>query len=247
MANRGIVHKTNSFYRWLERINLIKKTPNIIKDYQKDYPHLRILEENYEVIRKECEQLLAKKDQITDVKNLMGNQTAGGIHVVKWKSFMFKSGVMVKENCKYCPETAALIAKIPKVRTAFFSILDPNQYITPHEGYYDGYMRYHLGVIIPNNNANNECWIRVTNGVSDKKKMAELGDTYHWKNGEGVIFNDNYTHDASNSSDEIRVILWLDVERKLPLLFSWLNTIMLNVAYSTKGVKQVAKNAVVKF
>ena len=77
--------------------------------------------------------------------------------------------------------------------------------------------------------------------------MAELGVTYYWKNGEGVIFNDNYTHDASNSSDEIRVILWLDIERKLPLLFSWLNTIMLNVAYSTKGVKQVAKNAVVKF
>ena len=247
MANRGILYKANSFYRWLERISLIKKTPNIIEDYQSDYPHLRILEDNYEIIRKECEQLLLRKEQITDVSSLMGEQTAGGIHVIKWKSFMLKSGIFVKENCIHCPVTASVLSKIPKVRTAFFSILDPNQYITPHEGYYDGFMRFHLGVIIPNNNVNKECWIRVTNGVSDKKKIAELADTYYWKNGKGVLFNDNYTHDASNQSNEIRVILWLDVERKLPLLFSWLNTLMLNIAYSTKGVRKVAKNAVVKF
>lgn len=247
MANRGIVYKTNSVFRWLEKIKVIEKTPNIIEDYEQDYPHLSILEENYEDIRKECEQLLKKKEQITDVKSLMGDNTAGGIHVIKWKSFMIKSGVLVKENCTHCPVTAATIAKIPKVRTAFFSILDPNQYITPHEGYFDGFMRFHLGVIIPNNNAYKECWIRVTNGVSDKKKMAELGDTYYWSNGKGVLFNDNYTHDASNSSDEIRVILWLDIERKLPLLLSWLNTLMLNIAYSTEGVKKVARNSVVKF
>lgn len=247
MANRGIVYRANNFFRSLEKLGVIKKTPNIIREYRKDYPHLGILEDNHETIRRECEEILKKKEQITDVKNLMGDQTAGGIHVIKWKSYMLKSGVFIEENCKHCPGTAALIAKISKVRTAFFSILDPQQYITPHEGYYDGFMRYHLGVIIPNNNENNECWIRVTNGVSDKSRMEELGDIYYWKNGEGVLFNDNYTHDASNTSDQIRVILWLDVERKLPFPISLLNTLMLNIGYSSEGVKKVAKNAVVNF
>lgn len=247
MAKRGIIYRINSFFRWMESKNIIKKTPNFTRDYHKDYPKVSILEENYEMILEECRNLLQHKDQITDVKDMMGGYTSGGIHVVKWKSFMIKSGKFIKENCRHCPNTAALIGKIPKVRTAFFSILDPHQYITPHEGYYDGFMRYHLGVIIPNNNENNECWIRVTNGVSDKSKMEELGDRYYWKNGEGVLFNDNYTHDASNESDQIRVILWIDLERNLPVPISWINSLFLNIAYSTESVKKIRKNTIVKF
>ena len=175
----------------------------------------------------------------------MGKQTAGGIHAIKWKSFMFKSGIFVEENCKLCPETTSLIKQIPGVRTAFFSILDPNQYITPHEGYYDGFMRYHLGVIIPNNNKNKECWIRVANAKIPHEELPEKGDKYHWENGKGILFNDNYSHDANNDSDEIRVILWLDVERKLPFLFRIINKIMLDIGFSSKSVKKVAENAVV--
>ncbi|MEQ6122445.1 aspartyl/asparaginyl beta-hydroxylase domain-containing protein [Reichenbachiella sp. MALMAid0571] len=247
MTNRGIVYRVNSLFRKLEKIGVIRKTPNFVTDCYKDYPELKILEDNYPLIRKECENILTFKENITDVKNLMGNQTQGGIHTIKWKSFMLKSGVFVKENCEVCPETTKILTQVPGIRTAFFSILDPEQYITPHEGYYDGFMRYHLGVIIPNNNANQECWIRIANEKIDKTKISELGNKYYWKNGEGVLFNDNYTHDAHNQSKEIRVILWLDVERKLPLLLSLINKIMLNVAYSTEGVKKVAKNAVVKF
>lgn len=247
MAKSGILPRTNSVFRWMERRGIIQKTPNIIKDYHKDYPGLKILEDNHHIIRKECENILMKKEDITNVSQLLGDYTKGGIHTIKWKSFMLKSGSFLEENCKHCPETRKLLAQVPKVRMAFFSILDPKQYITPHEGYYDGYMRYHLGVIIPNNNENRECWIRIANAKIEKKTLPDLGDTYYWKNGEGVIFNDNYTHDAENTSDEVRVILWLDMERKLPRILSAINTFMLNIAYSTKGVKQVAKNSVVKF
>ena len=246
MAERGILHGVNRAYRKLEKMGIIKKTPNLVFDYRKDYPKLKVLEDNYELIRKECEEILTFKEDITDVKNLMGNYTEGGIHAIKWKSFVIKSGVFVEENCRLCPETAKLIKMIPGVRTAFFSILDPKQYITPHEGYYDGFMRYHLGVVIPNNNANQECWLRLANSEIPDKDLPSKGDKYYWKNGEGILFNDNYTHDAKNDSDEIRVILWLDVERKLPLLLGMINTFLLNLAYSTKGVKKIAKNASVK-
>ncbi|WP_421872878.1 aspartyl/asparaginyl beta-hydroxylase domain-containing protein [Marinoscillum sp.] len=247
MADRSIVYRLNSFFRWLESKKVIKRSPSLTKDYLKDYPKLSLLEENFEVIRDECISLLTNKDKITDMKDLLGDHTSSSVHTVKWKTFMIKSGTLLKENCVHCPETAKLIDQVPKVRTAFFSILDPNQYITPHEGYYDGYMRYHLGIIVPNNNANGECWIRVANSVIDKSKMDELSETYYWKNGEGILFNDNYTHDACNNSDQIRVVLFMDMERKLPVPFSWLNTLILNIAYRTESVKKVRKNTTVKF
>lgn len=242
------IHRgTNNAFKRLERAGIFKKTPNFIHDYEKDYPKLKILEENYEVIRKECEDILSFKEDIMDIKNLLGDYTSGGIHVIKWKSYVIKSGAFVRENCEYCPETAKILKKIPRVRTAFFSILDPNQYITPHEGYYNGFMRYHLGVIIPNNNENNECWIRIANDKIDHKELETKGDKYYWKNGKGILFNDNYSHDANNSSDQIRVILWLDIERKLPFPFSAINSFLLNIMFSTKIMKNVAKNAVIKF
>ena len=160
---------------------------------------------------------------------------------------MFKAGHFIEENCELCPETAHLLKKIPRIRQAFFSILYPNQYITPHRGYYQGFLRYHLGVIIPDNNEDNKCWIRVNDDLVDNKNYdkssMDRGKTYHWKNGEGIIFNDNYLHDASNETDEIRVVLWIDVVRKFPFWFDWLNLLLLKIGYQTKAARKVAEEA----
>ena len=245
MSSKNIVERINDVYKSLERRKIITKTPNYVYDYHKDYPKLKILEDNYDIIRKECENILTFHNDITYLEELM-SYTKGGIHAIQWKSFMFKSGVFVKENCELCPQTADLIKKIPGVRTAFFSILGPDQYITPHKGYYYGFMRYHLGVIIPYNNEENKCWLRIGKDQIAKAALPKEGDKYYWKNGEGILFNDNYTHDASNESDQIRVVLFLDIERKLPFLISLFNKLILNIAYSRKEVKDIAKNAVLK-
>lgn len=244
MAEGGIVQKANEWFQFLERISIIKKTPNYVYDYHEDYPSLKLLEEKHEVVRKECENILTFKEDITDIESL-SSSTRGGIHAIEWKSFMFKSGVFIEENCALCPETAKILKRIKGVRTAFFSILNPNQYIAPHEGYYYGFMRYHLGVVIPKNNADKKCWLRIANEKVDHELLPEKGDKYYWENGKGIVFNDNYSHDASNESDEIRVILWLDIERKLPFVLAKINQLMLNIAFSTKGVKAISKNAVI--
>ena len=59
------------------------------------------------------------------------------------------------------------------------------------------------------------------------------------------MFNDNYVHDASNESDQIRVVLWLDAVRKFPFWINWLNSLALFIAYKNKTVQKVAKDAVV--
>lgn len=237
----------NNFIKWCEKVGITKETGAFLHDYSKDYPEFKILEENYEIIQQECLALLAHKEEITDMDGLGGERTKGGIHAIKWKTFMFKSGDFLEENCAIAPETAKLLKSIPRIKQAFFSILDPNQHIKPHTGYYMGFLRYHLGVVIPENNANHKCWIRINdnpqdNANYDKSKMAN-GEKYFWKNGKGIMFNDNYLHEAANETNEIRVVLFMDVIRKFPSWLDWLNRLFISIAYQTKEVKQIAKNA----
>lgn len=99
-----------------------------------------------------------------------------------------------KMHCKHLPETAALLEQVPNLYNAGFSVLGPGTHITPHVGYTDDVLRYHLGLIVPG-----DCAIRVGD------------ETYAWKEGESMIFDDMVEHEAWNKSDQLRVILILDI------------------------------------
>lgn len=240
------VKAINGFFVSLEQKGWIRRTSGILRDYEAEYPYFKELEQNHEVIRKECEALLGIQDQLHNMEGLAGKKTVGGVHSIKWKTFMFKTGAFIEENCQLCPETAKMLKRIPRIKQAFFSILYPDQHIKPHWGYYHGFMRYHLGVIVPENNINNKCWLRVNDDPEDNakwdKSLAYRGEKYFWKNGEGMMFNDNYLHEAANESDEIRVVLFVDVVRRFPIWIDWFNRLIMNLGYRTKKVKEIANN-----
>jgi len=239
--------KLNGVFIWAEDIGLLQRTPAFNRDYLRDYPKLRLLEYEYEAVRDECLALLGIKEKLTDISVLGGAYTQAGIHTIRWKSFMFKSGRFIESNCELCPKTASVLKQIPGVYTAFFSILEPRQYITPHWGYYRGFLRYHLGVIIPDDNRDRTCRLRVNDDpVANRERDAaaiEEGEVYYWRNGEGVIFDDNYLHDAANDSDGIRVILWLDLRRKMPFYLQWFNMLCLAIAHREPSVRRIRENA----
>ena len=175
--------------------------------------------------------------------------TSGGIHQIAWKSFMFKSGSFIEENCALAPKTAALLESIPGLYTAFFSVLEPHQHIKPHWGYWKGFVRYHLGVIIPDNNADRKCWIRINPEAQDRtqaRDAIEQGENYFWHNGEAVLFDDTFLHDAANESDQVRVVLFLDVARKMPWPLALLNRLFLWIAHQDKSVREIRANAKIK-
>src|SRR5579863_4614648 len=99
------------------------------RNFLQDYPALRVLEDNYQVVRDECLALLAKRLELPRMHTLSTAYTSGGIHTIAWKTFMFKSGKFLDGNCALAPRTAALLRQLPDVYTAFFSILEPHQYI----------------------------------------------------------------------------------------------------------------------
>ncbi|MGI9590927.1 MAG: aspartyl/asparaginyl beta-hydroxylase domain-containing protein [Myxococcota bacterium] len=244
---RFIKWTVRAFYQRLEDWGVIEPTPAYIRDYHRQYPGLEALEKNHAVIREECLALLERKNDLTDISALGGNYTQQGIHVIQWKSFMFKSGDFIAENCRLAPRTADLIRQVPGCYTAFFSILDPKQYVTPHWGYYKGFLRYHLGVIIPYENKDEQCWLRVNddpvaNANKDESAIVQ-GEKYCWHEGEGVVFDDTHLHDACNDSDQVRVVLWLDLRKRLPWYVQWVNVLFLWIAHKDKSVQKIRENA----
>lgn len=221
-------------WRWLEERGLVEKTPGLIRDHHRHYPELAILERNYAVIRKECLELMAQSEKIPHIRDSAGRYTTGGIHEIEWKTFMLKSGTFLEANCRRAPETTRLLRQIPAVATAFFSILGPHQHIRAHWGYYKGFWRYHLGLVVPEDNRDERCWLRVNEDrrAYDKRIRSVIEKTpkYFWHEGEGIVFDDTYLHDAANESDAPRAVLFLDLRRPLPfwlhvpnVLFIWLS------------------------
>jgi beta-hydroxylase len=94
----------------------------------------------------------------------------------------------------------ALLKSIPTIKAAMFASLPPGAKLVRHRDPYAGSLRYHLGLVTPNDPA---CYIDVD------------GQRYHWRDGEAVMFDETYIHHAENATQHQRVILFCDVERPL--------------------------------
>jgi aspartyl/asparaginyl beta-hydroxylase (cupin superfamily) len=245
-AMNGVKDAINRVYSRSQDAGLLERLPTFDQRYV-DYPELRVFERRYPEIRQECEELLRQRERLTDIKALGGDYTAGGIHTIRWKAFMFKAGRFIESNCALAPRTAEILRSVPNVYNAFFSIIEPRQYVTPHFGYYKGFVRYHLGVLIPDDNAENKCWLRVNADPADNalrdKKLIERGEKHYWKNGRGFIFDDTNLHDAANECDETRVVLWLDVVRKMRPALALYNRAILSALYLEPSFRKIREKA----
>jgi beta-hydroxylase len=81
-----------------------------------------------------------------------------------------------------------------------FVRMAPKSRLPTHRDPFAGSLRFHLGLRTPN---------------SEKCRITVDGQTYWWKDGEGVLFDETFLHRAENETDEDRLILFCDVERPL--------------------------------
>ena len=187
-------------------LSVINNNPPIIHDYYNLFPHSKLLELNVKTIIEEY-------TNYTHVFNPECiNKTNPGFKIENrdnnndncWRSIYLKKGGKIQEDMlQYFGKTINLL-KDKQIHNAIFSILDPDVEIPPHVGYYKGYLRYHLGIDIPNNN------------IADTSKKAYIvcgGEKYIWKQGDGILFDDMYLHYVKNPSNKRRAVLYLDVIR----------------------------------
>jgi beta-hydroxylase len=170
------------------------------------------LEQGWTSIRAELDAVLRYEAYIPSYLDL-SDEARGLTEPQGWKSFFFYAyGVKVPANCARCPATAALLESIPGMKSGFYSILAPGARLKPHRGHYAGVLRYHLGLIVP---APDRCGLRV-------------GDrTVTWQEGQSVVFDDTFEHEAWNDSDRNRVVLFVDFARPLPPLLAAVNDAMI--------------------
>jgi beta-hydroxylase len=118
-----------------------------------------------------------------------------------WKRFYLKwYGQNHASAHALCPQTVALLEKIPRVKAAMFALLPPGAKLGRHRDPFAGSLRYHLGLVTPN---------------SDDCRIYVDGEMYSWRDGEAVLFDETYIHEAVNNTDVQRIILFCDVERPL--------------------------------
>lgn len=119
----------------------------------------------------------------------------------KWTAIhLLQNGLRVEANARHCPQTLEAISKMDQPRVpgaspvAMFSLLAPRTRIPPHKGVVNTRLVCHLPLIVPE-----KCGFRC--GAT----------TREWRVGEAFVFDDTIEHEAWNDSDELRVVLILDL------------------------------------
>ena len=203
--------------RFLYRQSLIGDQPVFDKSV---FPWIADLEAGWQAIRAELDDVLQMRDELPSFHSISPDQARISVGD-SWKSFGFYVlGDRFEPNCRRCPQTAALLERVPNLRNAWFSILAPHYRIPPHRGPTNGIVRVHLGLKVPEDTEN--CWIRVDDRI------------LRWKVGECIVFDDHYEHEVHNDTDEERVVLFFDVDRPLRPVGHLLNRLMI------RGIKRTA-------
>lgn len=201
-------------------------------DPQEHFEHASVIKDHWKMIRDEVEQLLKTDirvptlDEVDNVQALFAKRDG-----IPWRTYFIKAfDNWVPRNCSKVPNTYGLLKNMPEVITAMFSIMEPGKHIPGHRGTFKGILRYHLGLIVPGENSS----------------FLEVGkERYYWKEGEHVMFDDTYYHEARNTSSEVRVVLFIDIERNnsLPAWLQPINRRVINYFSKIKRVKKAVVNA----
>lgn len=126
---------------------------------------------------------------------------AGGQDAPTWSGFYFyRHGKRRDANHASCPRTSAALAALPLVRIRgnapeiMFSVLTPGTHVLPHRGVTNTRVVCHLPLVVPEGCA-----------------LVVGGERHEWREGEAVVFDDSYEHEAWNRGSETRVVLIADV------------------------------------
>ncbi len=200
--------------RLISRASLIPDQPFFDP---RDFPWTAELESEWKTIRAELDEVLQHRDDLPNFQDISTDQYEL-TQDDRWKTyFLYGYGFRSDANCRRCPRTAALVERIPGMKTAMFSILAPGKGIPPHTGPWKGVVRYHLGLVVP----------------EGETGILVGGETGRWAEGASLVFDDTFEHSAWNDTDQTRVVLFVDFVRPLRQPVKALNTFIIwAIAYS---------------
>jgi aspartate beta-hydroxylase len=170
------------------------------------FPWLPELEAATPVIQGELAALLdARRDDFSPYMQIDAdkpvNQWGELNHSKRWSSlFLWKDGARQDTACAACPQTSALLDRLPMASqpgfapTAMFSALEANTHIPAHTGSTNVRLLCHLPLALPG-----------------PARFRVGSETRAWRMGQAWVFDDTIEHEAWNDADALRVILIFDV------------------------------------
>lgn len=163
-------------------------------------PSLNELAQNWETVRDELWPLIVDRKDIPAFGKISPDhrRIASSGH---WKSFFFGGyGLKLEANRAKCPQTAAMLDRIPGLIVAFFSIMEPGTEVPRHRGLTKAWLNCHLPLVVPQ---------------EGRCEMQVSDETVSWRPGEWLIFDETNPHQVSNRTNEVRVVLFLQVMRPM--------------------------------
>ena len=195
------------------------------------FPWVAELEANWRDIRAELDEILRFREHIPRFQDVSADQYRISPDD-QWRTFiLYGFGYRSEVNCELCPKTTAVLQRIPRLQTAFFSILAPGKHVPRHRGVTKSLIRCHLGLIIPRERE--QCYM----DVGDVRCV--------WESGRAFVFDDRYPHEVHNNTAEERAVLLLDVERPMRRRAVVLSRIMLWLLKRTAYVVEARRNLAV--
>lgn len=168
------------------------------------FPWAAVLEAQWQAIRDEAATVLARDAAIPPLAEISPDHRRIA-PPGKWKSFfLIGYGYRVEENCRRCPVTAAAVADVPGLNSAFFSILAPGAHIPRHRGVTKAILTAHLGLVVP--------------ARREACRMQVADEMLLWEEGKVLVFDDTEHHEVWNDTGDMRVILLLQFRRPTGLL-----------------------------
>lgn len=216
-----------SIVAWAEQLNLaLSKVGNPSIYDNKVFPWTLSIENEWRAIRAELDHVLTRKEELPAFHEL-----ASDVETISrdrdWKSFLLAGyGFRSANNIRLCPQTWRICQNIPGLITVMYSILEPGKHLPPHRGPY--ILRLHLGLIVPE--PREQLGIRVEH------------DVYRWREGEAVIFDDAYEHEAWNYTPHTRVVLFVDFRKPLRFPANVINWLLLHLAMFTPFIREGMDN-----
>ncbi|HZL60957.1 MAG TPA: aspartyl/asparaginyl beta-hydroxylase domain-containing protein [Pseudolabrys sp.] len=174
-------------------------------DSEHYFPNAKRFTERWTDIRHEALAVAGMLNQVPRFHDIMPAQADISANDGRdWRVFIMKAyGVTVQNNLQRCPTVAALLDDAPEVVSAILSFLAPGKHVPEHRGPFRGILRFHLMLSMP----------RDGNGVPACVMNID-GVPYRLGDGESLLWDDTYSHEVWNRSDQVRIALLLDVWRR---------------------------------
>lgn len=189
------------------RMFYFPELPNVEFFPRQLFPWIEALEAATDDIRAELAAVMPSEGDFVPYlrpeQNRPSSDASGLLNSKDWSAFfLLRDGVPVAENVARCPKTMAALSAVPLTQIkgrcpmALFSRLLPGAKIPPHHGFLNTRLVCHLPLIVPPG-----CRFRVGN------------ERREWREGQVWVFDDTIEHEASNPTQETRVILIFEVWR----------------------------------